>query len=465
MLNLVPQDDLPTNNEVPQDDLPLIQEVANRPADFQEIANSPDPYTFSPSTVAVAGLIGTVAGGLYTKLFKTGGSLLLSALAGGVSGAGSSATGEIVREATNNSNVGQLVALGTEIASGAALPLARDLVTRVPPAAIMAALGYAKAKSAQAITGESASSRLAKDKIFGKDVLKPGVATFSYRDAFEDVTSLELAQTLGVTVPKGMKTQDAIRNALYDTMTEKAKTAPIKSTPVYKQLLKDLMQGVKDGVVKGDDVKAIARLINGQTSPNAKTASTFNARLLNTAQQAVKEYDGVNVSKDAADLLKEAIDSYIGMPYYSTLKATEKQRFTAEALDDIPVLLEKGIKGDTLESTLKNLSRNPEGKLNFKIALSSYLRELPEKEALSEWNRLYDSGVLIRSKVMDIGETVALARKVKLYTEKGYLRKAGDITAQALKMSLVQGILPAEGANLVSKKPQGVNEFIVKSPS
>ena len=441
---LVPEDDLPSNL-VPEDDLPVP--TANQTSvDLQEIANRPEDYTISPSTIALGGLIGSIAGGGLAKLAKTGGSAAVAALEGGIAGTGSSATGEIIREATNNSNIGQLTALGGELISGAALPLIRDVITRVPTAALMASVGYAKAKTAQAVMGESESSRVAKNAIFGKEVAKPGTATTNYREAFEDSAALELAQKMGVTVPRGIKAQDIVRRDLYDSLSLQGANVPLKNSPLYPDLMRKLSQGVKDGVVKPEDVKSIAALLNGQVSTNPKTLATFNERLLNTAQQATKEYNGVKISDGAADILKESIDTYIGKPYYSTLKSLEKQRFTAEAMDDIPVLLEQGMKGDMLENSLKNLSRNPYGKENFKVALSSYLRALPEKEALSEWNRLYNSGVLTRSKVMDMGEMLSLNRKVKLYTEKGYIKKAGDISGQALKMGIVQGILPAEAA-------------------
>jgi hypothetical protein len=432
---------------IPKNDA-IVPSAIEKPIDFAEIKARPEPYTLSPQNVALASLISTVGGGLYAKLAKTGGSALIGALEGGITGAGSSATGEIIKEATDNSNIGQLTALGGEMLTGAALPLTRDLITRVPTAALMAGLGYAKAKTAQAILGESESSRVAKNVIFGKETVKPGVATTSYRDSFDESSALDMANRLGVTIPKGMKAQDIVRRDLYDTLSlQSAGGVPIKNSPVYPELMKNLVQGVKDGIVKSDDVKSIATLLNGQLSPNPKTLASFNQRLLNTAQQATEEHNGVKISDDAADMLKVAIDSYTGKPYYKLLKEQEKQRFTAKAMYDIPVLLSKGIKGDTLESTLTNLSRNPYGKENFKVALSSYLRGLPEKEALSEWNRLYDSNVLTKTKVMDLGDLLSLNRKVKLYTEKGYIKKAGDISGHALKMSLITGILPAEATS------------------
>lgn len=426
-----------------------VPSAIEKPIDFAEINNRPEPYTLSPQNVALAGLISTVGGGLYAKLAKTGGSLAMGALEGGFSGVGSSAVGELIKEATNNSNIGQLTALGGEMLTGAALPLTRDLITRVPTAALMAGLGYAKAKTAQAILGESESSRVAKNVIFGKDLIKPGVATTKYQEAFDSTSALDMANRLNISVPTGVKAQDVIRQTMYDTMSlQTASGNPIKNTPVYSDLMAKLKQVYKDGGdVKKEDIPEIARLLNGQNSTDPNTFKTFNQRLLNTAQQATKEYNGVKLGDESARLLKEAIDSYTGKPYYKLLKEQETKRFTAKAMDDIPVLLDKGISGDTLETSLRNLSENPYGKANFKIALSSYLRGLPEKEALSEWNRLYSSNVLTKSKVMDLGDLYSLNRKVKLYTEKGYIKKAGDITGHALKMSLITGILPTEATS------------------
>jgi hypothetical protein len=452
MATIVPKNDLPTENYVPEDDLPVPTDIKN-PIDVAEIKNRPEEYTLSPSTVALGGLIGSIAGGIYPKLVKSGASVAMGALEGGITGLGSSATGEIIREATNNSNVGQLTALGAEILTGGALPLARDVITRLPPAALMAGMGYAKAKTAQAVLGESHSSRIAKTKIFGSETIEGGVAGTKYTDAFDESSAIDMANKFGLTVPKGMKAQDVVRRDLYDTIDlQGASGVTMKNSPVYSELMRELAQGVKDGVVKADDVKSIAALLNGQGSTNSKTMVSFKERLLNTAQQATKEHNGVKISDDAADMLKKAIDKYTGKPYYSTLKAQEKQRFTAKAMDDIPVLLEGGIKGDALETSLRNLSTNPYGKENFQVALSSYLRALPEKEALSEWNRLYSSGILTRTKVMDMGDLLSLNRKVKQYTEKGYLKKAGDITGHALKMSLITGVMPSEATRFAKEK-------------
>lgn len=429
----------------------------SNPVDFEAIKNKPEDYTLDPKTVALAGLIGTIGGGLYAKMAKTGGSALVGAIEGGTAGTGSSAAGELIREATNNSNVGQLTALGAEMLSGAALPLARDLITRVPTAALMAGLGYAKAKTAQAILGESESSRVAKNAIFGKEIIKPGVATSKYRDAFDESSALDMANRLGVNVPKGMKAQDIVRRDLFDNLSLKSASGiPIKNSPVYPDLMSKLKQAYKDGdEVKAEDIPAIARLLNGQTSTNSKTLSTFNSRLLNTAQQSTKDFNGVKIGDKSAELLKEAIDQYTGKPYYKLLKEQEKQRYTAEAMDEIPVLLDNRFSGEDLKDTLTNLSRNPYGRENLQIALGSYLRSLPEKEALNEWNRLYKSKVLTESKVMDMGDVLNINRKVKLYTEKGYLKKAGDITGHALKMSIISGLIPSE----VSSRANALNIF------
>jgi len=434
---------------IPSND-PAVPTKGQTPVDFKEVASRPEPYTVNPKAIGLAGVVGSVLGGAWLKLAKTGGSATVAALEGGVTGAGSAAVGELIKEATNNSNVGQLTALGAELITGAALPLTRDVITRVPTAALMASVGYAKAKTAQALTGESASSRIAKDKIFGTEVVKGGVAKTNYKEAFEEATSKEMADAFGIVVPDGTKAQDAIRQTLYnniDTLDQQG--VPFLKTPAGTDLMKRLNLGVSDGTVKEADVKTIGRLLTSQFSPEKATRGSFSERLLNTAQQATKEYNGVKISDGAADILKEAIDGYVGKPYYKTLKSVEKQRFTAQAMDDIPVLLDKGFSGENVEQALVNLARNPEGKKNFQVALSSYIRGLPEKQALSEWNRLYESGILTRSKVMDTGDLLSMNRKVKQYTEKGYIKKAGDITGHALKMSIITGILPAEGSSRV----------------
>lgn len=415
----------------------------------------PQEYMIDPSTIALSGLIGSLAGGAIGKIAKTAGGAALGTLEGGISGTASSGVSELIKEATNNSNVGQLTALGAEILTAGALPLARDVISRVPTAALMASLGYAKAKTAQAVTGESASSKLAKDKIFGTDIMKKGVATTNYREAYDESAAIDMANKLGVSVPAGTKAQDAVRDTLYDSIDNLNNAGiPFEATPAGAKLMMDLRRGyARDGVVKQSDIVSIKKLLKSQTSPDSKTKMKFTNRLLNTAQQSTKEADGVVISERASEMLKEAIDGYIGKPYYKTLKETEKERYTAQAMDDIPVLLSSELGGKNMEQQLMNLAKNPEGVKMFDTALKSYIRGFPEQEALKRWTDLYESGVLKRSGVMKDVDIDRMAFQVKRYVEKGYLRKAGDISGHAMKMSLLTGVLPSELAESATKKP------------
>jgi hypothetical protein len=435
-----------------EEQIKVLNELVTPKLNFEEIRNRPEPYAVNPQAVALGTAVGGIIGGPVTKLLTKGATLLVPTLEGSIAGGASTLAGEVVKAGTDNSNVGQMVAFGAELATGASLPLARDLITRIPTSGLMAVGGYAKAKIAQTVMGTSKSNQLARERIFGKDNIKAGTATDKFKLKNDTEAAQDITQNLGIQVAEGQRPQDALRNGIYEQLSnENLAGNTIRKSPEYLELMTNLNQGIKDGVVKKEDVTKIKSLLDSQTSPYNPTQKSFNERLINTIQQADPKFNGEPITEAAAGMMRESLDKYLsnisGKPLYSALKQIEMNDKIAIARDSIPVLIQQGFKGDAIEQALVNLSKSPLGMKDFQVALASYMKTLPEKEALSEFNRLYP--VIIKSKVMPLTDAIKFKRQVTKFVNKGYLEKAGDITGYALKMGIITGIVPAEVSSRV----------------
>jgi len=442
----------------------VLNAMNNQPINYEAIKNQPKDSVIDPNIVGLGSVIGGVAGGLGGKLFSKGAGMLVPAIEGALTGGGTTLAGEVVRASDNNSNISQLMALGTELALGAAPSVARDIITRIPTAGLMAVGGYAKAKTAQAVMGTSESNRLARERIFGRDNLKQGTATDTFRTENHQLASKNISQNLGIPITEGQNPQDVLRTGIYEQLTLANDAGnTLKKSPEYVNLMTNLKQGLKDGVVKKEDITKINSLINSQNSPYSPTKIDFNTRLINTIQQAEPMFNGEPVSKAASNMMKESFDSYLtnltGKPLYSELKKIEMQDKIALARDSLPVLLNQGFKGEQVEQALRNLSKSPEGQNDFKIALASYMKALPEKEALTEFNRLYP--IIVKSRAMPLDEALKFKRQVATFVNKGFIKKAGDISGQALKMGIITGVAPAEVASRLLQQPNdGLQPFM-----
>lgn len=455
-------------------DDPVLQKEANQLADAviqmtgprtaieqAKFSDETNPqYVISPQNIALGTAIGSVVGGAEAALTRgalTIGKGAWNVIKGGTTGGASTTAGELTREATNNSPTGQIWALGAELATGVIPTLAGDVISRLPGPALTAIAGYKTGKTAQAITGRSESDIAARNKIFGYSSMKEGVASDIFR-VQQEALDRQYLGGLGIQVANNEVPKDVLRSKLYEVFDNNS----FLNSPEYTDALKRLRDGVTTNFVKKEDVNTLTSLVRGQGAKDPIVAKSWNERFLNTIQQASPEWNGVKISDGASTIMKEAIDNFTqrvsGTPMYSTLKSIEEKGYTAKARDSLPVLLNQEFKGPAVEKALANLAKSPEGRNDFRIALTSYLKDLPEQEALSRFNDLYP--MIVKTKSMDLGELSALKGKVAKFVSKGYIQKTGDISGTALKASVLRGIAPAEVANRVfSDKNDALKPF------
>jgi hypothetical protein len=416
-----------------------------------EETNSSPNYSFDPDTVAIAGL----GGALVNSLPGMGvGGLAARAAKGALTGGLSGASGELVRTETNNSDAGKLYAFGAELATGALPNLVGDALGRTAVPAIAATLsmfgkgGYQMAKTLKEGIGRSESDILARNAIFGRRTVKEGVATDVFSKEVRDKWVEEMASKYGIKTTSAENAATPVRNKIYEHIES---IGPLKNSPEMIELKSRLAEGVRVGAVKPDDYKAITNLLESQVSKDPKYSKEFTERFVNTIQQATPEWNGVKISDPAAQVTREALDKVLArgrVPTYSELKNIETEQFVAKARDSIPVLLNQQFKGEAVENAMANIAKSPQGQQDFRVALASYLKNLPEKEALSEFNRLYST--VAKTKALPTEELLRMKRAVAKFVEKGYIAKAGDITGTALRNSIVRGVLPAEFADLAT---------------
>jgi|688.fasta_scaffold317547_1 hypothetical protein len=411
-----------------------------------------EPYTISPEAIALGTLAGTVFGGGEAVLGKgalTAANAAWKAIKGGTSGVASTTAGEFVREATNNSPEGQMWAFGTELATGAVPTLTGDLITRTPLSGLIAlgstvtgGGGYSKARAAKTVAaGRSESDIAARNKLFGAENRKAGVATDVFT-AQQEKLDADIVSSIGVQIAQAEKPVGALRKYFYTTFDNNS----FKDSPEAKDMLIRLKQGPSQGFSKKEDFGTIVNLVNGQNSKDPLIAKGWNSKFLNTIQQAEPEWNGIKISDDASALLKESVDKFTqrvsGTPLYSTLKEMESNGYVATARDSIPVIINQGFTGELTDRAIENIGKSAVGKRDFRIALASYLKNLPEEEALSEFNRLYPK--IAKLKTIDVGELATLKSQVSRFYNKTKLGKTKDITATALKSSIIRGVIPAE---------------------
>lgn len=413
-----------------------------------------DEYSMNPRVPALSALAGGVIG---LTPFGRVGSALGGVVKGATGGAIGGTAGEAVRAYTDNSNLGQAIAFGAEMAGGAAPNILGEFVSRATPATLGATLGYQKGKAVQSIVGRSESDLAARQASFGRQVMQEGVATSVTQEATKQRFKQTLLNDFGLDIGE-KKASDAIRNNIENTLTtQAANKAPLKSSPEFIDLMDRLKEGVRVGAVKPTDYRSIKNILEAQTSVDPKFALEFNRKLVNTIQQATPEWNGIKISDSTAELTREALDNYLtrigGTPTFSGLKAIEQEEIVAKAVDSIPVVLSDKFRGEAAEKALKNIHKSPEGQKQYRVALASYFRELPPEKVIKEWNRLEDD--LIRFKTIPFEDIMKIKRGVVDFSKrtKG-VQIAKDISGNALRNSIIRGVLPAEYASLAVQEAE-----------
>ncbi len=136
--------------------------------------------------------------------------------------------------------------------------------------------------------------------------------------------------------------------------------------------------------------------------------------------------------------------STTGKPLYGLLKKVEEDKYIAQARDSLPVLIQKGFKGDDVDQALTNLSKSKQGVEDFRKGLATYLKVIPEKDLVAEFNRL--EPVIRKSKVMPLEDLTKVKRNIAEYKSAG--AKAGAVGAVLLKDSIL-GLLGAEATRVM----------------
>jgi hypothetical protein len=443
--------------------------------EIQQAQDFREPYTMDPRYIGAASALATGVGGAYGGLIKgTVGAALRGGVAAGLTGGLSATGGEYVKETMGDTNLARAIALGTEAAVGTWPSAIREVAARAPSAGILAVTqNYPLAKTIQTISGgRSQSDIFAREKIFGKDTIKAGVPTTKFQtEAQENI--LKGVEDLGIKIQPKETPVDALKRSLYADMDKLSidsieKPGPLgvaitgSSAPVTvtSKGVKDIAPILKNGLVasgaKPRELFAIRNILLKQTDKNPTVREAAHKELLTLIQQGGffdKRTGNLDVilSPSTQDALKAEYGNYInktqGRDVYSTLVDSWRQEFNAKAMDDIPQLITGGFKGKDLEGALNNIKQHPEGKRLLRTAVASYFKTLPEEQVAKEWINL--KNVLDETNALDTKTLSELNQAVGAFTSKTATGKFKDMSANALKMSIIKGVLPTEAANLL----------------
>lgn len=450
-----------TPTETPTEAQPSLEAT---PGTVQSAVENPQNYyEFNPQNIGVAGAIGAglslipAIGGPY-RVGRVGLELGKRILGGAASGAVSSAAGEYYKAGRPENFENDVTAMGIELAAGAAPTITREVISRLPTAITSLFPGdtltrYIGKPLKSLLGGETESEFILKESKLGKTDagfakrVAPGTSTDVFTRGNEEAQRRFLAQN-NIPFTQAETADNAVRNFVKTNIDDLYKQGKgFVDSPQYTQLRLDLAQSVKDGLVDPQELKIISKVIGSQTSP--LNADKFKTTLLNLAQQSeTTGYKVYNLDKTAQKLLTNAMDEYFtantGKPLYGLLKKVEESKYVAQARDSLPVLIQKGFKGEEVDQALTNLSKSKQGVEDFRKGLATYLKVIPEKDLVSEFNRL--EPVIRKSKVMPLEDLTKVKRNIAEYKSAG--SKAGAVGAVILKDSIL-GLLGAESARVM----------------
>lgn len=434
-----------------------------------------EPYVMDPRYIGAASAIATGVGGLYGGLVKgTLGAALRGSVGGGLTGAVSATGGEYVKETMGDTNLARAAALGAETAIGTIPSALREIAARAPSAGILAVTqNYPLAKTIQTISGgRSQSDIFARESIFGKENIAAGVPTTKYQTEAQD-NILKNVTDLGINIQPKETPVDALKRSLYADMDklsigsiEKPGTlgvaitgssAPVTVTPKgVRDIAPILKSRLESAGAKPREMFAIRNILLKQTDKNPSVREAAHKELLTLIQQGgfynskSGKIDEV-LSENTQEALKIGYGNYIsktqGRDVYNTLVDSWRQEFNAKAMDDIPQLITGGFKGKDLENSLNNIKQHPEGKRLLRTAIASYFKTLPEEQVAKEWINL--KNILEETNSLDKTTITDLNKAVGAFTSKTAAGKFKDMSANALKMSIIKGVLPTEAAGFV----------------
>lgn len=450
-----------TPTETPAEAQPSLEAT---PGTVQSAVENPQNYyEFNPQNIGVAGAIGAglslipAIGGPY-RVGKVGLELGKRVLGGGASGAVSSTAGEYYKAGRPENFENDVTAMGIELAAGAAPTITREVISRLPTAVTNLFPGdtltrYIGRPLKSLLGGETESEFILKeaklgrtDAAFAKRV-KPGTSTDVFTRGNEEAQRRFLTQN-NIPFTQAETADNAVRNFVKTNIDDLYKQGKgFVDSPQYQKLQGDLAQSIRDGLVDPQELKIITKVIGSQKSP--LNADKFKTTILNLAQQSeTTGYKVYNLDKTAQKLLTTAMDDYFtsttGKPLYGLLKKVEEDKYIAQARDSLPVLIQKGFKGDDVDQALTNLSKSKAGVDDFRKSLATYLKVIPEKDLIAEFNRL--EPVMRKSKVLPIEDLTKFKRSIAEYKSTG--AKLGTVGAVILKDSIL-GLLGAEAARVM----------------
>lgn len=451
-----------TPTETPTEAQPSLEAT---PGTVQSAVENPQNYyEFNPQNIGVAGAIGAglslipAIGGPY-RVGRVGLELGKRILGGAASGAVSSAAGEYYKAGKPENFENDVTAMGIELAAGAAPTITREVISRLPTAITSLFPGdtltrYIGKPLKSLLGGETESEFILKESKLGKTDaafakrVKPGTSTDVFTRGNEEAQRRFLTQN-NIPFTQAETADNAVRNFVKTNIDDLFKQGKgFSDSPQYQKLRADLAQSVKDGLVDPQELAIITK-IAGNLQKSPLNADKFKTTILNLAQQSeTTGYKVYNLDKTAQKLLTNAMDDYFtantGKPLYGLLKKVEEDKYIARARDSLPVLIQKGFTGDKVEKALENLSKSKAGVEDFRKALGTYLKVIPEKDLVSEFNRL--EPIIKKTKVLPDQDLAKVNRSIAQYKSAG--AKAGAVGAVILKDSIL-GLLGAESARVM----------------
>lgn len=436
-----------------------------------------EPYTIDPRLIGAASAISSVVGGGVGGIVgRTLGAVGRGATSGALTGGISATAGEYAREIGEDTNLARAAAIGAELAAGTVPSLAREVAARAPSAAILAITqSYPLAKTIQTFSGgRSQSDILAREDIFGKATIDGGTPTYTFQKEARD-NILKDVKSLGINILPDESPTEALKRSLYADMDKISigaiekpgvlgekiigSSAPITvSAKGTREISPILNKTLENAGATPREKFAIKRVLLKQTSDDPNIRQEGHQQLLTLIQQGGFLVDGkVNrvLKEEVQEALKSGYGNYLsktqGRDVYSSLNNAWRQEFVGKAMDDIPALITGGFKGAELENAFMNIRQHPEGKRMLRTAIASYFKDLPEEQVAKEWVNI--KKVLEGTKALPNETIIDLNKAVGRFTSKGVGGKAKDISANALKMSIIKGVLPTEAAGLTQENP------------
>lgn len=449
----------PTINVTPKDTPQAEQPTETKPGGYTP--SDSDKFKLStygeidPDKVVLATEIGA---GLTTILLpelragKIGvdviGNVIKRAIGGGVTSGFGAYAGESYKVGQPQNAETDLAALGVELVASGGLSLGTEAIKRAP-AVLNFIPGVSKITGAlkTATGGATEAETWLKNIAFGPQTLKGGTSTNTFRIGNEQANRTYLSD-MGIQVGKDELATDATRNLLKKEVDDyyKAGVGFYKSKE-KDALFSELEQGVKNGSVSRQEYVDLRKFLSSQSTNLKEDATRFSSDLLNLAQQSKGQYGKIPLGDTAEELVTKHLDNYFvkytNKPLYSTLKKVEEDRYVAEARDSIPTLIKGGFSSDVAERAMFNIRKSPNGIEDFKIAVGSYFKTLPDNKLVEEFNRL--EPIFTKTKVFSPKNIVENERIINTINKginiaKSPFAKAGALTGIALKDAIVTAI-------------------------